>query len=96
MKFSEAMLKGYEMVGGVECHDGYFAGGTPRKPVALCPLGACNLAVTGNALGTNEFLSMRHPDVKQFRRVWGEHVMDLNEAGMPWEHIYGMAVAAGL
>jgi hypothetical protein len=90
MKYSEAMLKGFEMVGGKQCKDEFYLG-SKETPTAICALGAINLGADGNAASTYP-----HDFVRRFTEVWGEDPQFLNDGGMPWEHIYGMAVAAGL
>lgn len=92
MKFSEAMLKGYEMVGGKQYRGDYYpTGDCCSAPTQVCVLGAVNLGDHGDALGAAgwEFSN-------RFYNAWGVRATSLNDMGMPWEHIYGMAVAAGL
>jgi len=93
MKFSEAILRGFEMVGGKQCK-GYYCPreDDPRKPGAVCVLGARNLCLTGDA--TEEPGRFTDPDSDDFCDAWGIHPSTLNDEGMPWEHIYGMARAA--
>lgn len=91
MKFSEAMLKGYEMVGGRQCKN-VFHRGNPFDPDSVCVLGAVSLGDHGNALGGHIGWSFS----AAFKCKWGVYPANLNDEGMPWEHIYGMAVAAGL
>jgi hypothetical protein len=102
MKFSEAVLKGFEKVNGRQCRDTLARdkNGTPHypwdddpqtKPYSVCVNGAINLAETGDAMKFG-----RLADGVRFHRVWGVSPIELNNAGMSWEHIYGMAVAAGL
>jgi hypothetical protein len=89
MKFSEAMLKGFEQVNGRQCkYD--FALPVMGKPEAFCVLGA--VSAGRGALG----YSFWYADTDKFVRAWGVRPNALNDQGMPWEHIYGMAVAAGL
>lgn len=100
MKFSDAMLKGYMKVGGKQFTEGgssvvgsarYFPkGDDPARPSCVCAVGAANLGFgrAANKDGDCEGAS--------FHRHWGVDVADLSDEGMPWEHIYGMAVAAGL
>lgn len=83
MKFSEAMLKGFEMVGGKQCRGTYTEWDIYLRPVAHCALGA---AIAGGWKGADAGV----------QRAWGICVAELNDKGMPWEHIYGMAVAADL
>jgi hypothetical protein len=95
MKLSEAILKGYERVGGRQCKHAYYENGTPSRPEAVCVMGAVSLALSGNAAGdvVNPFA---HKGVQAFVVAWDMAPSALNDEGMPWEHIYGMAVAAGL
>ena len=99
MKFSEAMLKGYQMAGGRQFHGGTYAPADDNwnKPSRVCVLGAATLALSGCAGGTGaSTFTTLGPEVREFCAAWGIRPEDLNDEGMPWEHIYGMAVAAGL
>jgi hypothetical protein len=89
VKFSEAMLKGFEMVGGRQTK-GQFCIGKPSSPRAVCVHGAASLAVTGWAD------DWHYLPFERFCQVWGMTPLDANDIGLPWEHIYGMAVAAGV
>jgi hypothetical protein len=90
MKFSEMMLAGYAKVEGRQTRGtawrdayGHPTADTSRARSA-CVIGAINLG--GGGCGFNSALD----------RAWGVSAVSLNDDGMPWEHIYGMAVAAGL
>lgn len=85
MKFSEAMLRGFETVDGRQCKGNYVRERN-GKAYAYCVMGAV-YAVD---------FTPRMKDKDRFYEVWGYTAMSLNDKGMPWEHIYGMAVAAGL
>lgn len=94
MKFSEAMLKGFRKVNGHQFFGGYYAdrpGGFPRS---VCVLGAANLGAYGDPWSYPFHTGCGAVD--RFANAWGLKPQDLNDEGMPWEHIYGMAVAAGL
>ena len=92
MKFSEAMLKGYEKVGGKQWHRGYCPiKDSMRAPTRVCVLGAINLAEYGNVSGSSGWNF-----AKAFYRQWGVLPEELNDEGLHWTEIYGMAVAAGL
>lgn len=83
MKYSEAMLKGFEIVGGRQCREVYVQTNDAGKPVAYCVNGAAM------AVGYSGSTYL-------FYETWGCLPHVLNDQGMPWEHLYGMAVAAGL
>ena len=99
MKFSEAMLKGYQKVGGRQCRDHYYVGGSNKNPQAVCVNGAISLARCGVA-EPNDISPLKHRLQNwdsAFVGAWGIHPQELNDDNkLPWEHIYGMAVAAGL
>lgn len=94
MKASEAILKGYAMNDGRQCiytrHD---------SSGRMCVAGAFEMAVDGKpwAWGHegqwSEFATA-------FHKQYGISPVDLNNNDghepFPWEHIYGMARAAGL
>ena len=91
-KFSSAILCGFKEVGGRQ-QLGTFSDGASdaRCPRAVCVLGAISLCLNGDAE------SMGYGDFPQlFADAWGIAPQDLNDEGMPWEHLYGMARAAGL
>lgn len=97
MKISEAMLKGYKKVGGQQSRGRYFLGTDERRPTAVCASGAILLGATGKASPDDAPINVSLiPQYDSFTNEWGFHISHLNEDGMPWEHIYGMAVAAGL
>lgn len=87
MKFSEAMLKGFQMVDGKQIKGSYFKF-DGRDVIGCCAMGAVSL-------GSNRRLSRVDFD-RNFQCAWGLPSDVINDEGMPWEHIYGMAVAAGL
>lgn len=88
MKFSEAMLKGFEKVDGRQCRGAFFSSCDGK--ISYCVLGA----VTAGHNSKN--FHMWPEDAGRFSDAWGFAPSALNDQGMPWEHIYGMAVAAGL
>lgn len=88
MKFSEAMLKGFEKVGGRQCR-GYMEVRHRGRVTAHCAVGA---AVRGGMTQCEAESSNG-----AMRRAWGPSAIFLNDVErMPWEHIYGMARAVGL
>lgn len=89
-KLSAAILCGYKLVDGKQ-HFGDYAN---KDGSAVCVLGAVNLCLTGDP--RKEYVGPLAADQDRFRKAWGDWAEDLNDEGMPWEHIYGMAVAAGL
>lgn len=89
MKFSEAMLKGFEKVNGRQAFNGQLL----AKDGSVCINGAANLAYTGDATTWAEE-TLRACGA--FADVWGEAPDLLNNNGLDWTEIYGMAVAAGL
>lgn len=103
-KFSEAMLCGFEKVDGRQ----WFGDYCPRtdkgeSPASVCVLGAVNLCLRGNARRASIIRANRADPLSDtqfasaFREAWGMCPDDLNDDDqMPWEHIYGMAKAAGL
>lgn len=83
MKFSEAMLKGFAEVDGRQC-TGAYSRRDAKGRLARCAIGAA--CAGGWSASTGGFIA-----------AWGVSVYEANdEEGLPWEHIYGMAVAAGL
>ena len=92
LKLSSAILCGFKKVDGKQ-YFGDFCAGEPHKPSAVCVVGAVNLCLTGNARNQSE---MPLEEFDKFEEAWGERAYKLNDEGMPWEHIYGMAKAAGL
>lgn len=102
MKYSAAMLNGYKLIGGkgqVDHHwrtkdgDRYSSGPTPS------PNGITAACVNGAALigARVEAWSAPHERwMAEFEKKWGIQPQQLNNEGLPWEHIYGMARAAGL
>jgi hypothetical protein len=98
MKFSEAMLRGYEKINGAQFFGGSYIpdGADPLNPPRACVLGAVNLGKYGRAdvvYGADPAIS---DACERFEAVWGELPQELNDNLMPWEEIYGMSVAAGL
>jgi hypothetical protein len=93
-KFSTAILCGFKKVDGRQYFKDYCdrRHDDPTRPRAVCVLGARNLCVNGNATNTTGMV----PQSMAFFDAWGEYPDELNDDGMPWEHIYGMARAAGL
>lgn len=94
MTYSEAMLDGFTKVGGKQHKRTYYGGADPSNPASVCVMGAINLSLTGAAY-TSDY-EMRDRFYDRFERAWGIPPTELNDEGMPWEHLYGMAVAAGL
>lgn len=91
MKYSDAMLKGFKKVNGRNCRH-VLAEGGDREPTALCVNGAANYGRNGSPYSFTG-LSRAHT---QFMKAWGFMPHVLNNNGLPWEEIYGMARAAGL
>lgn len=103
MKYSAAILKGFKAVDGRQCKNELARDerGRPAQgathPHSVCVQGAALLATVGRAdwdYGPADNLVDGASD--RFETVWGIHPVDLNNGGMPWEHIYGMAKAVGL
>ncbi len=98
-KFSEAILCGYAKVNGRQ-HIGGYSNNASGAALAVCVLGAGNLCLSGDVWRTDA--SSRFE--KAFTRAWGFNPAALNDGRLSsgisepirWEHIYGMAVAAGL
>jgi hypothetical protein len=90
MKYSEAMLKGFEKVEGRQCKDALYEGDSPRRPVSVCVNGAVALGMSGSAWNVPTRWS------RKFEEAWGERPLMLNNAGLDWTELYGMARAAGL
>lgn len=97
MKYSEAILDGFKAVGGRQCRKHYYPPGErdPTKPTAVCILGALNLGSCGSAY-RNYHNGPGNVFAEAFERAWGFPPQELNDDGMAWEDLYGMAVAAGL
>jgi hypothetical protein len=98
MKFSEAILKGYKTNGGRQCVDA-LEDGAGR----MCVAGAYNMATQGapKAICDEEWSK----SFQRFAAEWGIDPVVLNNnyqdrgdtnEPFPWEHIYGMARAAGI
>lgn len=102
MKYSEAMLKGFKKVGGRQCKNELSRNERGRvlvdgfAPHSVCVNGAVLLAVEGRAGWGVEGERVITDGGNGFYSAWEVDPVDLNNEGMPWEHIYGMAVAAGL
>jgi hypothetical protein len=97
MKASEAMLMGFARTDGRQCGTTYYSGGSMSAPRTVCVLGAINLARCGCAVPAGLHSYDQQDRFSQtFEKAWGIPPQDLNDAGMPWEHLYGMAVAADL
>ena len=88
MKFSNAMLKGFAEVNGKQCKGSYSRGPFGNR-TAYCAMGAAYAGSGGKTPFPESSLA-------KFFEQWGTTPISLNDDGMPWEHIYGMAVAAGL
>lgn len=109
MKYSEAMLKGFEMVGGRQCTMAFAKDASGRRiygpaphPHSVCAHGAAMLALHGDA---NFDQWADTPATRAFHEAYGLRVVDANngadwdddpENAMPWEDIHGMCVAIGL
>lgn len=85
MKYSEAMLKGFEQVNGRQCKEAMHEINCHGMVVAHCALGA----IEAGGREDGGFVAV-------FYDAWGVAPHHINDEGMPWEHIYGMSVAAGL
>lgn len=103
MKYSEMILEGFRRVDGRQTKDWFYEGGMSTNPLAVCVNGAANLALYGTSTPSNG--PVEDDEVNQgclaFEEAWGIHPTTLNDGdekmeGLPWEHIYGMARAAGL
>lgn len=95
-KFSDAILCGFKKVGGKQ-RQFLFCTGDPKRPTACCVRGAANLCEFGSAVPEgNAQLERDWSRINDFYGAWGLSPDSLNDEGMPWEHIYGMARAAGL
>src|SRR5665213_4039598 len=93
MKVSEAILKGYKTNGGRQIVNSRHDDGR------MCVSGAFEMAMDGSpwVWGHDaEWSEFAHA----FRAEYGVDPVELNNndgrTPVPWEHIYGMAVAAGL
>lgn len=105
MKFSTAILKGYKKIDGRQCVDFYAVDSRGNNSPAIedvyacCVMGAANLALSGDPHHSDLDFRWR----EKFEDAWGIDPASLNNnrefcdlEPFPWEHIYGMAVAAGL
>jgi hypothetical protein len=96
-KFSSAILCGFKLVDGRQ-HIGGYSNHAHGDSLAVCVLGAGNLCLTGVPRGSLESMDFE----EAFKKAWGFNPAALNDGRledsepMPWEHIYGMARAAGL
>lgn len=97
-RFSTAILCGFKKVDGRQ-HFGDFSNRDERA-LAVCVMGAAALCETGDPHTTDhdEAYRCRAAEASDiFRVVWGLWPTEANDSEqLPWEHIYGMAVAAGL
>lgn len=94
MKYSKAMLKGYETNEGRQC-----AHVLRDDSGAMCVHGAINMGQHGHAeynYGDEVERDKRLAFMEKFEEVWGDRPHTLNNAGLDWMDIYGMARAAGL
>lgn len=99
MKYSEAILKGYKSNGGKQCRYELHA-----DSGAMCIQGAANLGANGSTHEWDGPFLHAGECMAAFYEAWGIDPIvanngDYREQGgemMPWEHIYGMARAAGL
>lgn len=94
MKFSEAMLKGFEKVDGRQCVGKMRTRDADGCINAFCAVGAALDTEKGQEdLLAQEAFLMAHAAMKY---AWGFGPMELNDShNLPWEHIYGMARAVG-
>lgn len=97
MKPSEAILTGIIATNGRQMTRVYFGGADPCKPNSVCILGALNLGGGGCAvpMGSASYAA-KNDFCDEFLKVWGVEPQQLNDEGMPLDHLYGMTVAAGL
>lgn len=105
IKASTAILRGYQQVNGRQHFEDYYFGPSAKHPTRVCVLDARNLGATGTA---EYCFHSGEPEFEHaFKEAWGFFPSDLNDGGtfdrdeprmppLPWEHIYGMARAAGL
>lgn len=96
MKYSEAILRGYKKNGGRQC-----AYELHRKDGAMCVQGAANLGGWGDKdPNAYRWFGDDQNARGRFCEAWGLDIINLNNGDgreiIPWEHLYGMAVAAGL
>ena len=96
-KFSSAILCGYKKVDGRQ-HIGGYSNHKDGPELAVCVLGAGGLCLIGRPGSCAASFKFE----EQFEQAWGFNPAALNDgrledaSPMPWEHIYGMARAAGL
>lgn len=102
MKYSTAILRGFKKVGGAQCVNHLYEG-HDIVPTAVCVNGAALLALHGSAEFDDDGpATAALSDMSDaFLAAWGIDPVDLNNGlgdmpGLPWEHIYGMARAAGV
>jgi len=91
MKVSDAMLKGYAMVGR-QCF-GTYCVGDPAKPTAVCALGAARLALTGHVRVTTLRLRIASDE---FENRTGFTISEANDKGMSIEDIAGILKSEGM
>ena len=89
MKYSEAMLKGFKKVGGRQCRGDFEKLDRTGRVRSCCAIGAVRL-------GSGYMACIGGNFADAFRKAWRVDPADLNDEGMNWPDIYGMAVAAGL
>jgi hypothetical protein len=94
LKASELMLKGFAMAGGKQCF-GRFCIGDPKKPSAVCVVGAFNLAAFGNANQDSSFLPVELRPFNRFLKSTGVSIMEANDVGMSIPDIAGILASEG-
>lgn len=100
MKFSDAMLKGFEKVNGRVCRNSDYQEGSSLIPESVCAMGAGFLGMYGRAdaaCRSRRAYKIQSDVAEKFIAAWGIDIRTLNDMDdMPAEHLYGMTVAAGL
>lgn len=96
MKFSEAVIKGYcdPRIEGRQWIKNF--ADDEVNPTQVCCLGAANIALTGTPFVNNQLLPQWVLWRDQFWNRVGVNPADLNDEGMDWRDIVGIAIAEGL
>jgi hypothetical protein len=92
VRLSEAILEGFKKVNGKQCKGVYYRGSFD-VPRAVCASGAVNLATLGHAYTSGRQSRRIRSQINAFHRAYGTNLVVLNDSGVDWRDIYGMAKA---
>lgn len=93
MKYSTAMLKGYQQV-GKQCKHAFY-NGDRNSPTSVCALGAVAMGTSGDAACIGFKYPTRARVADKFFHSYGVTIAECNDSGMPIPDIAGMLKAIG-